>query len=61
MCEHMETQVLETRKMDEALPHRRRRCKQCDLVFWTIEVPLDDINSNKDVEKAWSLSGANYD
>jgi len=39
-CLHTETEVVQTEKMDDGLPLRRRRCKRCGILIHTEEVVI---------------------
>jgi transcriptional regulator NrdR family protein len=45
-CEHHYTKVKETRVIEEQprWSKRRRVCPECDHMFWTIEMPAEDVN-----------------
>jgi transcriptional regulator NrdR family protein len=45
-CEHDYTKVLETRVLPEQprWNKRRRICPNCEQIFWTIEMPAEDVN-----------------
>lgn len=52
-CENPITRVKETRVIAEQprWSKRRRVCTECEHMFWTVELPADDLNlDNQEVE-----------
>lgn len=52
-CSEWGSKVLETRKMDNGWLSRRRRC-ECGNVWWTYEIPANNVTENnpeKDAEE----------
>jgi transcriptional regulator NrdR family protein len=51
-CNEGPTRVRETRTLIEntVWVKRRRHCASCDHVFWTVEMPADDVSLETETE-----------
>jgi transcriptional regulator NrdR family protein len=52
-CDEPVTKVLDTRVIPERPQwnKRRRKCLNCEHVFWTVELPAEDFNEIYEVEQ----------